>query len=90
MNNSCGCNNRSRLLRKIQQHGFALVEVNLYLDAHPYCTKALEYFKRQKAAYDKYLAEYEASFGPITAHANSSCDSWQWVQGPWPWEREAN
>ena len=48
--------------------------------------KALEYFKRQKAAYEKYVAEYEASFGPITAMANSSCDSWEWIQGPWPWE----
>lgn len=88
MNNSC--NNRSKLLRKIQHHGFALVEANLYLDGHPYCTKALEYYNRQKALYDKYVAEYEETYGPLTAHSGAGCDSWKWIQGPWPWEREAN
>lgn len=90
MNNNCSCGNRAKLLRKIQKHGFALVEANLYLDGHPYCTRALEYFKCQKAKYDMYVAEYEANYGPLTA-SSSNCDSgWNWVQGPWPWEREAN
>lgn len=89
MNNN-NCNNRTQLLRRIQQLGFTLVEANLYLDGHPYCTKALEYFKRQKTAYDKYVAEYEVTYGPLTAHSIAECDSWKWIQGPWPWEREAN
>jgi len=84
------CNTRTSLLCKIQQHGFAVVEANLYLDGHPYCTKALEYFKCQKAAYDKHVAEFEELYGPLTAHAGADCDSWKWIQGPWPWESEAN
>ena len=88
MNNNC--NNRTMLLHKIQRQSFALVEANLYLDAYPHCTRALEYFKRQKAMYDKCVAEYESAFGPLTAHASDNCDEWKWVQGPWPWEREAN
>ena len=88
MNNNC--NNRLRLLRKIQHHSFALVEANLFLDTHPYCKKALEYFKCQKAKYDMYVTEYEANYGPLTANVDAECDEWKWVQGPWPWEREAN
>ena len=88
--NNCGCNNKSKLLKKIQQHGFALVEANLYLDCHPYCKKALEYFKCNKIKYDMYVAEYETNYGPLTAHLGVGCDEWKWVQGPWPWEREAN
>ncbi len=89
MNNNCN-NHRSQLLRKIQVHSFALVEANLFLDSHPYCKKALEYFKCHKVAYDKYVAEYEAAYGPLTAHVGPDCNEWKWVQGPWPWEREAN
>ena len=88
MNNNC--NSRSKLLRKIQQHGFAVVEANLFLNGHPYCKKALEYFKCQKAAYDRCVAKYESEYGPLTAHVGVECDEWKWVKGPWPWEREAN
>lgn len=88
MNNTC--KSRAKLLKKIQIHSFALVETKLFLDGHPYCKKALEYFKCQKALHDKYVAEYEATYGPLTAHAVTDCDEWKWVQGPWPWEREAN
>ena len=88
MNNNCV--SRATLMRQIQQHGFALVEANLYLDCHPYCKKAIEYFKCQKALYDKYVAEYENNFGPLTAHASYDCEEWKWVKEPWPWEREAN
>ena len=89
MNNSCGCNSASKLMRKIQQHSFAIVEATLYLDCHPNCAKALEYFKRHKIAYNKYIAEYEANYGPLTANVGANCESWNWIQGPWPWEMEA-
>ena len=37
---------------------------------------------------EKLLAEYEASFGPITMYGNMSENDWDWVKGPWPWEGE--
>ncbi len=88
MNNNCST--RSKLLRKVQEHCFALTEANLYLNGHPHCQKALNYFACQKALYDKYVAEYEKMYGPLTALASKDCDNWNWVQGPWPWESEAN
>ena len=33
--------------------------------------------------------EYEEKYGPITYYGNTS-DSWQWNDGPWPWENEAS
>lgn len=81
---------RSALLRKIQQHYFAMVEAGLYLDAHPRCRKALEYFEKQKTAHDMYVAEYETTYGPLTFNAGKMGDCWNWIQGPWPWECEAN
>lgn len=87
MNNNCQA--RQKLLRKIQQHGFAMLEAGLYLDGHPNCTRALQYFDKQRDAYMSYLNEYEEAYGPLTMENNTGC-SWNWIQGPWPWESEAN
>ena len=89
----CGCrrnSTRAVLLRHVQMHGVAMVEAGLYLDAHPDCRRALEYFRRQRELYMKYAAEYEAAYGPLTMAAQADGDCWKWVQGPWPWESEAN
>jgi len=88
--NNTNCSSRTMLLRKVQEHYFAMVEAGLYLDVHPNCHKALEYFERQKAAHGAYVAEYEASYGPLTFKSGVMGDTWSWVQGPWPWELEAN
>ncbi len=81
---------RAMLLRKVQQHYFAMVETGLYLDGHPNCQKALSYFEKQKAAYEAYVAEFEATYGPLTFKSGVAGDTWSWIQGPWPWEPEAN
>ena len=88
--NEINCPARAQLLRKIQQHYFAMVDACLYLDAHPYCKKALAYFKQQKAAHDGYVAMFEEKFGPLTFKSCVDEDGWKWIQGPWPWESEAN
>lgn len=87
MNNNCM--NRQKLMRKIQQHGFAMLEAALYLDGHPNCPKALRYYNMQRDHYMRHVSEYESAYGPLTIKGNTG-DSWKWVQGPWPWESEAN
>ena len=37
--------NREKLMREIQEVSFALVDLNLFLDSHPDCKVALDYFK---------------------------------------------
>ncbi len=79
--------NRTKDLRRLQVLQFALHETILYLDGHPMCQKAMEYYKEMqpkvKAAYDEFVSKY----GPLTA-AEVSGDSWSWINGPWPWEVE--
>ncbi len=87
MNNNC--QSRQKLLRKIQQHGFAMHEAGLYLNGHPNCAKALQYFEKQRDAHMRYLKEYEEAYGPLTMKNHTGCN-WNWIQGPWPWEREGN
>ena len=79
---------RERLLRRIQMVGFALVDLNLYLDTHPNCPHALEMFNEQSAQYAELQQAYADKFGPLSP-SQAGGSSWDWISGPWPWEMEA-
>ncbi|MBR6727569.1 MAG: spore coat protein CotJB [Clostridia bacterium] len=85
-----GTNEKTALLHRIRAEDFALYEVALYLDAHPKCQKALRFYHEHKKIAEMLKAAYHEKFGPLTIYDNQSTDSWQWVEGPWPWEKEAN
>ena len=81
---------RTKLLRRLAAEDFAVYEAVLYLDGHPNCRHALAYYQRHRALAASLRAEYEKCFGALTNNAVAACDAWQWVEGPWPWEKEAN
>lgn len=78
------------LLRRIQAEDFAIYEVALYLDAYPTNQKALRFYEEHLARLKALKEEYRQKYGPLTIYDNLSTGEWQWVNGPWPWEREAN
>ncbi len=81
---------QSDLLRRIQAADFALYETVLYLDGHPKCRKALQYYEARQKEVETLRAEYERAYGPLSIYGNESCEEWKWVDLPWPWEKEAN
>ena len=72
-------NEQKNLHSKIQQYSFVLYETALYLDAHPHCTEALEYFAKYTQKLREASAEYEAKYGPLTFFGQHGCEKWQWV-----------
>ena len=77
-------------MRKLQMIDFAIVETVLYLDAYPHSKSALAYYHKlvdERAKLSKALAADES---PITSFNNDSTDNWNWTNGPWPWESDAN
>ena len=76
--------NREEMLDKIRAAGFAMHEAALFLDTHPDCPAALDYFTEAKDELARLTAEYEASFGPLT-YTGVTGDSWSWVDAEWPW-----
>lgn len=80
--------NNNELLKAIQMYDFYLVELNLYLDTHPQCQKALKKFneinKKRSEAYKTYIEKY----GPLKATDNINENYFTWVNDPWPWEGE--
>lgn len=79
---------RKRLMQVIQSCDFALTDIVLYLDSHPYCQKGLAYFEKHKRMREEAAARYNKLFGPLNMRENCDPNRWTWVDGPWPWEME--
>ena len=80
---------KQKLMRRLQICDFALLDVILYLDGHPNCKKALDYFDKYKRLRKIASDEYTLQFGPITALDNTNKEHWTWIDSPFPWEMES-
>lgn len=80
-------NERAMLMNKIKKYDFALKELNLYLDTHPNCRRALALFDKYCTIKKAAVEEYVSRFGPIVPEQNRNTEHWTWIDDPWPWER---
>lgn len=80
-------NERNMLLSRIKKYDFTLKELNLYLDTHPNCRRALAMFRKYRELRRDAVQEYNKRFGPLTPEHVTDTQSWTWVEDPWPWER---
>lgn len=78
--------NEKQLLLYISQVSFALTEIVLFLNTHPNCKEALEYYHKLRALRQEAVTNYEKQFGPLMQDGNNSTCSWDWTKTPWPWE----
>lgn len=79
-------NTQTLLMDKIKQYDFTLKELNLYLDTHPNCRRALAMFQKFRMLREDAVREYNENFGPITPEQNTNTQRWQWIDDPFPWE----
>ena len=84
-----GNGNARALLTAIDQVSFAMDELRLFLDTHPENGEALAEFVALRKKREALLEEYRMNFGPICAYSAGGRTGWNWVEGPWPWEKEA-
>lgn len=76
---------RLEMLKEIMAIDFSAIELNLYLDTHPYDQRALN-LRNQYVLKLKELKEvYEKKYGFLTVYNLSECP-WEWIANPWPWE----
>lgn len=83
-------NEKKRLLDKIRRYAFALDESRLFLDSHPDCEEAVEFFKKHLKLYEDAVEEYQEKFAPVSASGAVRNGKWAWNTTPWPWERSEN
>ncbi len=88
-NGKYGSMGRDALAAKIKALAFAKTETELFLDTHPDSRAALAYYREIIDDLDDLIEEYTDRYGPITA-SDSTGDTWNWVEGPWPWQRDTD
>ncbi|MBQ8320920.1 MAG: spore coat protein CotJB [Clostridia bacterium] len=74
------------LLEKIRALSFVKTELELYLDTHPDCCAALDYYYKTVEELKDLVEEYEGTTGPLTAIGTDTTKGWSWVNEPWPWQ----
>lgn len=78
---------RDKLMHLIQMYCFQIYDLQLYLDTHPHCQRALDLLQKYVAMKREAEACYVERYGPITAEQAMPDTPWNWVDQPWPWER---
>ena len=74
------------LIHRIHAYDFAILELELYLDTHPKCTAALDYYDKTVAELNALTERYENTVGPITAGGVKTQNGWTWIETPRPWQ----
>ena len=82
--------NKQTLLRKIMELDFVAVDLNLYLNTHPYDREALCKFNFVVTQSHMLRQQYESMYGPLCSYRSPSRYPWQWINNPWPWDYSFN
>ena len=84
LNNDVNCDTKEEMMKNIMSLEFAINDLALYLDTHPEDQKALNLHNRYCNECKKIKDIYQKINGPLTI--NYPCNSWRWIEEPWPWE----
>lgn len=93
---------RCKLLKEIQEAGFQVDDLTLYLDTHPLDEAALDAFTQAKKKRYDLMQEYARQFEPLNLYlvcpdtnneTNSFCKypgkrHFTWSDGPLPWDNQ--
>lgn len=82
--------NERTLRRKIEAIDFAILETELFLDTHPNDRRAMQTLREYRTRRKGEIANYESRFGKyiVTTDNVDAQDRWNWIDSPWPWERQ--
>ena len=86
--NDTSCSSRRELLLKIQETDFFAYDLQLYLNTHPDCERAMSLYSDAVRKSKELKNEYEAKYGPLTAFQSVGKLPWQWSKNPWTWEKD--
>lgn len=84
-------NEQEIMLKRISAIDFAIVELNLYMDTHPYDQEVNSKLNDYRNQSSTLKAKYQEKYGPITSSTTED-NRWGWIADPWPWnnDEEAN
>lgn len=77
-------------LHRLQALNFAVTELGLYLDTHSDDQDATDLFNQYVEQYADALKQYEQVSGSTTQLGAALTGRYEWLDGPWPWDYDAN
>ena len=77
-------------LHRLQAMNFAVSELGLYLDTHAEDQDATDLFNQYVEQYADALRQYEKERGSTTQMGAALTGRYDWLEGPWPWDYDAN
>lgn len=82
-------NEKQRMLLEVQKYGFAMWDLNLYLNTHPTDRNVMMLFDKYRGAHKKAMDDYQRKYGALSFEdSDISSGYWAWNKSPWPWEGE--
>lgn len=81
---------RNELLQKISALDFYIIDLNLYLNTHPSDGEAIALYNEAVKQANTLREEYTRLYGMLLANQSTSKQPWQWIEGPWPWQKSFN
>lgn len=80
-------NEQAKMLTELDSLGFAMIDLNLYLDLNPNDQNTINLFNQYRVQREEILKNYERKFGPIVLSSDAlTAVPWAWDNKPWPWE----
>ena len=76
---------KQALMNQINEFGFALDDILLFLDTHPNDAAAMDYYRNAAAMKRQASDLYQSQFGPLMIDSVYG-NHWDWINDPWPWE----
>jgi len=78
---------QAAMMLKLQQLGFTLDDLQIYLDTHPYDGNAIERYNATATEYQNLAAQYSTKFTPLSEDMPSNReDEWAWGLDDYPWD----
>ena len=76
---------KCELFHQIECISFAMDDMRLFLDTHPYDNEALDYMKYLIKLRRDAMKIYYKKYGPICSYDFEIDNCWNWNEGPMPW-----
>ena len=80
---------KEALMQNIKELSFVKNELALFLDTHPACKTAIDYFHKTCEALDDYTVRLANLGIPTTQGDVISDEKWTWTLEDWPWQSGA-
>ena len=74
------------LKEEIRALNFALLDLKLYLDTHPFESDKMNIYNSFVEKSNCLMTEYQEQYGPLICETCPSNYTWEWNQNPWPWD----